>query len=277
MGEKQEKRSAKEAYRTLLEYIRATGPAAVAYSGGTDSSLVLAAASEALEGNTLAITIRTPYMVQREIEEARRFTEHRGISHVVINLEIPPEILNNPPDRCYLCKNRLFKTMQHTARQHGFGTILEGTNQDDLSDHRPGLKALQELNIRSPLLETGLDKETVRKLAREKAIPVWNKPASACLLTRLPHETPVTSSLLRMIENAEDRLLGLGFSGARVRVHGKLARIEIRETDMNRILRADEREQVITELKHTGFEYVTLDLEGYRMGSFNRKNKSTSP
>ncbi|HDJ32696.1 MAG TPA: ATP-dependent sacrificial sulfur transferase LarE [Bacteroidetes bacterium] len=276
MKKKQAKSTVDEAYRVLLEHIRDTGPAAVAFSGGTDSSLLLAAAAEALEGNTLAITIRTPYMVHKEIEEALRLTEHWGIPHVVIDLEIPPEIINNPPDRCYLCKSRLFGTMLNTAKKHGYETIMEGTNRNDLLDYRPGLRALHELNIRSPLLETGLDKETVRKLARGKNIPVWNKPASACLLTRLPHGTPVTPTLLRMIENAEGRLLELGFSGARVRVHGKLARIELREGDMNRILRADEREKVIKELKQAGFEFVTLDLEGYRMGSFNRKNKGTS-
>ncbi|HDR89052.1 MAG TPA: ATP-dependent sacrificial sulfur transferase LarE [Bacteroidetes bacterium] len=276
MKKKQERSTLEETYQALLEHIRNAGSAAVAFSGGTDSSLLLAAAAEALEGNTLAITIRTPYMVQKEIEESLRLTENRGIPHVVIDLEIPSEILNNPPDRCYLCKSRLFKTMLNTAKTHGYDTILEGTNRDDLSDHRPGLKALQELSIRSPLLETGLDKETVRKLARKKNIPVWNKPASACLLTRLPHGTNVTPALLRRIENAERRLLELGFSGARVRMHGTLARIELRKADMNRILVAGERENVIRKLKQAGFEFVTLDLEGYRMGSFNRKNKGTS-
>ncbi len=261
---------AEPGYRRLLDRLRELGSVAVAFSGGLDSSLLLAAARAALDERVLALTAATPYMASWEIAEARELAALLGVRHRVLELPMPESITQNPPDRCYRCKRTLFAEFQTVAAEEGCAWLVDGSNRDDLGDYRPGLRALRELGIRSPLLEAGLGKAEIRRYAQALNLPVWSKPAYACLLTRLPHDTEVRPELLRRVEAAERALLALGFSGAvRVRCHDDLARIEVDRAERARFLAENLADQVAAALRECGFRYVTLDLQGYRMGSFN--------
>lgn len=260
---------AEPGYQRLLEILRGMDSIAIACSGGLDSSLLLAVAHTVLSERVLALTVITPYMASREIAEAQDLTTRLGIRHQLLTLPIPDDIAHNPPDRCYRCKRTLFAELKAVAAAEGLTWLADGANQDDLSDYRPGMRALQELAVRSPLLEAGLGKADLRRYARALNLPVWNKPASACLLTRLPHDTEVQPELLHRIEAAEQALLNLGFGTVRVRCHGDLARIEVDRAEQARLLQADIAAQIVSALTDCGFRYVTLDLSGYRMGSFN--------
>lgn len=256
-------------YRQLLEILRDMESIAVACSGGLDSSLLLAVARTVLGEQVLALTVMTPYMASWEIAEAQDLTTRLGIRHQILTLPIPADIAYNPPDRCYRCKRTLFAELKAVAAAEGLTWLADGTNQDDLSDYRPGMRALRELAVRSPLLEAGLGKAEIRRYARALNLPVWNKPASACLLTRLPHDIPVQPEDLRRVEAAEQALLHLGFVTVRVRCHGDLARIEVDRAEQARLLEDEMATQIVAALTGFGFRYVTLDLQGYRMGSFN--------
>ncbi|HAS51435.1 MAG TPA: ATP-dependent sacrificial sulfur transferase LarE [Gammaproteobacteria bacterium] len=260
---------AEPGYQRLVEILSCMDSIAVACSGGLDSSLLLAVAHLTLGERVLALTVVTPYMASWEIAEAIEFTAQLGVRHQRLTLPIPADIAHNPPDRCYRCKRTLFTELKAIAAAEGCAWLADGTNQDDLSDYRPGMRALRELDVRSPLLEAGLGKADIRRYARALDLPVWNKPASACLLTRLPHETEVQPKLLRRVEAAERALLDLGFSTVRVRCHGDLARIEVHRTEQARLLEETVAAQIVAALTQCGFRYVTLDLPGYRMGSFN--------
>ncbi|MFO1372008.1 MAG: ATP-dependent sacrificial sulfur transferase LarE [Candidatus Competibacteraceae bacterium] len=256
-------------YQQLLELLHGLGTIAVAFSGGLDSSLLLAAAHMALGERVLALTVATPYMATWEITEARDLAQTLGVRHQVLERPMPAAIAHNPPDRCYLCKRTLFTELKAIAAQEGCIWLADGTNQDDLNDYRPGLRALRELAVRSPLLEAGLGKADIRRYAQALKLPVWNKPAYACLLTRLPHDTEVQPERLQRVAAAEQALRALGFSTVRVRCHDDLARIEVNRAEQSRLLEATLADQVTTALTACGFRYVTLDLQGYRMGSFN--------
>jgi uncharacterized protein len=260
---------AEPGFQRLLEILRIMDGVAVACSGGLDSSLLLAAARLALGERVLALTVVTPYMASQEIAEAKALTARLGARHRVLELPMPEEIAANPPDRCYRCKRTLFAELQTVAAAEGFAWLADGSNRDDLADYRPGMRALRELGIRSPLLEADLGKAEIRRYARALDLPVWNHPASACLLTRLPHDTAVRPELLRRVEAAEQALRALEFRTVRVRCHDDLARIELDRAEQARLL--DERVggQVVEALIACGFRHVTLDLQGYRMGSFN--------
>ncbi len=260
---------AEPGYRRLQEILHELDSIAVACSGGLDSSLLLAVAHRTLGERVLALTVVTPYMASREIAEAKDLTTRLGIRHQILTLPMPSDIADNPPDRCYRCKRTLFAELKTAAAAENFAWLADGTNQDDLSDYRPGMRALRELAVRSPLLEAGLDKADIRRYARALNLPVWNKPASACLLTRLPHDTEVQPALLRRIEAAEQALLNLGFGAVRVRCHGDLARIEVDRAQQARLLEDEMAARVEKALTGCGFRYVTVDLQGYRMGSFN--------
>jgi uncharacterized protein len=256
-------------YQRLLEILRSMDSIAVACSGGLDSSLLLAVAHTLLGERVLALTVMTPYMASWEIAEAKDLTTRLGIRHQILTLPMPSDIAHNPPDRCYRCKRTLFAELKAVAAAEGLTWLADGTNRDDLSDYRPGIRALRELAVRSPLLEAGLGKADIRRYARALNLPVWNKPASACLLTRLPHDTQVQLEGLRRVEAAEQALLDLGFGTVRVRCHDDLARIEVDRTEQARLLQEDIAAQIVAALTGCGFRYVTLDLQGYRMGSFN--------
>jgi pyridinium-3,5-biscarboxylic acid mononucleotide sulfurtransferase len=241
----------------------------VAFSGGVDSSFLLHRAHSVRKSGIIAVTIRTPYIPVREIDDAIEFTRTYGIKHKILDIAFPEIIRSNPIERCYLCKKTLFTELINFARQNNYKYVIDGTNADDTGDFRPGMKALKEMGIRSPLLESGLTKKEIRELSRNEDLDIWNKPAMACLLTRIPYDTEIKDGTIRMIEQAEDMLFEKGFPGTRVRVHGDVARIECIPGFMEKIIRNPEKEHIISNLKKIGFRYVSLDLEGYRTGSSN--------
>lgn len=257
-------------YQQLLQHIKEMKHAVVAFSGGVDSSLLTYAAHEALGNNMVAITVRTPYIPAWEIEEARLFARKYNLTHEIIESAIPANIIQNPPDRCYLCKKEIFKTIQNRAQEIDISTIIEGSNKDDLSDYRPGMRALGELNIASPLLQLGINKETIRTLSREVGLGTWDKPAYACLLSRIPYHTEITATELERISKAEMALRELNIYGSRVRSHGDIARIEVPKANFTKLLNTDLRTRLIEKIKACGYVFVTLDLEGYQTGSLNK-------
>ena len=241
----------------------------VAFSGGVDSTFLLHRAHKVRKSAIVAITIRTPYIPSREIDEAIEFTSSFGINHKIIDIAFPEMIRNNPIDRCYLCKKTIFTDLLSFAKKNKYQFVVDGTNADDTGDFRPGIKALNELGIRSPLLESGLTKKDIRELSREEDLDIWDKPAMACLLTRIPYDTEISQGKLRMVEEAENMLFELGYPGIRVRIHGDLARIECLPGYIEKIIHNPDKEHIISNLKKIGFRYVSLDLEGYRTGSSN--------
>ncbi len=244
-------------------------PFVIAFSGGVDSSFLLHRAVAATRSGAMAVTVRTPYMAAREIDEATAFALSRGIDHKIIDMEIPAVINNNPRERCYLCKKLLFARISDFAAEKGFRNVVDGTNAGDSGESRPGIRALRELGIRSPLAESGLTKNEIRDLLLKDGIPLWNKPSLSCLLTRIPYNTEVSDGMLRMIEKAEDFLFEKGYPGTRVRLHGEVARIECLPGYLTQIINDPEKEQIVAKLKKIGFRYVSLDLEGYRTGSMD--------
>ncbi len=245
---------------------------AVAFSGGVDSSFLLYRARKVQKSGIIAVTIRTPYIPSREINEAIDFARSIGVTHKILDLDFPEMIRTNPIERCYKCKKTLFTELLAYATENGYDYVVDGTNADDSGDFRPGMKALNEMGIRSPLLESGLTKKDIRELSRSEKLEIWDKPAMACLLTRIPYDTEIKEGMLRMIEQAESMLWDLGFSGTRVRVHGDVARIECIPGYINKIIQKPVREHITTSFKKIGFRFVSLDLEGYRTGSSNPEN-----
>jgi uncharacterized protein len=241
----------------------------VAFSGGVDSTFLLHRAHKVRKSAIVAITIRTPYIPSREIDDAVEFTRSFGIKHKIIDIAFPEMIRNNPIDRCYLCKKAIFTDLLSFAKKNNFQFVVDGTNADDTGDFRPGIKAMNELGIRSPLLESGLTKKDIRELSREEDLDIWDKPAMACLLTRIPYDTEISQGTLRLVEEAENMLFELGYPGTRVRIHGDLARIECLPGYIEKIIHNPDKEHIISSLKNIGFRYVSLDLEGYRTGSSN--------
>lgn len=257
----------------LAAWLTGHGRIAIALSGGLDSSVLLAFATSVLgPEQCLAITARTPYMMQAELTDASALCLRLGVMQLELELPVPPAIRDNPPLRCYLCKKALFAALLDEARRRGFDQVADGTNLDDDGDYRPGRKALAELGIASPLREAGLGKAAIRELGRRLGLDgdLVGKPAYACLLTRLEHGTTFDDDDLRRIDRAEEFLRQSGFAACRVRVHGRLARIEVPAADRARLLAiADETAAFLAAL---GFSHSCLDLEGYKRGGMNLAN-----
>lgn len=256
-------------YARLLRILEQTKGCVLAFSGGVDSSLLAAAAKTALSDNFLAVTVSTPYTMNWEVQEAGCLAKKLGIRHRQEQMPFPEEIRNNPPDHCYTCKKILFARMLEIAREHGFVQVVEGTNVDDLSDFRPGIRALHELEIQSPLVQAGLNKAEIREQSEKLGLPTWNKPSFACLLSRLPCDTPISDRDLEMVEVAEVFLMDLGFKAVRVRKHWDVARIEVPMERISDLASAALGPQIHRKLKDMGFKHVAVDLAGYRTGSQN--------
>lgn len=268
-GNVTEKQLAK--YDALLENLRALGSVAVAFSSGVDSAFLLHAAREALGDGAIAVTARSRAIPRRELEEARSFCEDRGIRRFVVDVnEMEIEgFSRNPVNRCYLCKRELFARIIDLAAAQGAAAVVEGSNVDDEGDYRPGMVALAELGVKSPLRECGFTKADIRALSRRFGLPTWDKPSYACLASRFPYGQEITPQRLDMVGRAEQLLIDMGFRQVRVRYHGAVARIELPEADFERFMSRDVRKAVVEKLKEIGFNYVTLDLQGYRTGSMN--------
>src|SRR6185437_8337339 len=261
---------------TLLASLRALDSLLVAFSGGADSAYLAWAANQALGQRALAITALSASFSEHDRRESERFAAANGIRHEVIHTEefTNPLYVANQADRCYHCKDELFEKMEALARSRGFSAIAYGINADDTHEFRPGHRAAAEHKVLAPLLTAGLRKNEIRALSREAGLMTWDRPAAACLSSRVAYGTAVTSELLARIERGEDFIRGLGFRQFRLRAHGELARVEIAPEELPRALDAETMRRMAAELKQLGFTYVTLDLEGYRTGSLNVSLKS---
>jgi len=256
-----------DSYNRLLDRLRGMKAVAVGFSGGADSTFLLMAAKEALGERVLALTAVTPYTERQEVADALALGAQLGVRHELVELDMPEGVEANPPDRCYICKRALFGKLLEVAQNTGFGWVLEGSNLDDLGDFRPGMRALRELEIDSPLLECKISKGDVHRLSEFLGLSTWNKPTNACLLTRLPIGQRVTMEDLNRLEAAERFLRTRGFVCVRVRMHADLARIEVTPEQRRRLL--EEAEVIAETLQGLDFRHVTLDLLGYRLGSMN--------
>ena len=260
-----------EKYELLKSALLSYGSIVVAFSGGVDSTFLLKVAHDLLGDRAVAVTAAPVFVPRREQNEALSFCSEQKIRQIII----PAEQLNidsirhNPPDRCYHCKREIFGKILEVAAQNGISTVAEGSNMDDTGDYRPGMRAIHELGIVSPLLEAGLTKAEIRLLSQELGLETWNKPSFACLASRFVYGEAITDKRLSMVDQAEQTLLDLGFRQFRVRIHGDLALIEILPEEFAQIMKAETRDRITRNLKEYGFSYVTLDLTGYRTGSMN--------
>ena len=255
----------------LEEYIAALSSLVVGFSGGVDSSFLLEVAHEVLGEKLIAVTAVDASVPERELKAAKEFCKDRGIRHIIRKVDPLTEegYRNNTPDRCYYCKRGIFSEIKRIAQENGIEHVAEGSNTDDLMDYRPGLRAITELSVKSPLREAGLSKSDIRDISKAMGLPTWNKPAYACLASRFEYGEEITEEKLGMIDQAEEFLIENGFYEERVRMHGNIARIEVAEKDIPRLAGDNMRKAVYERFRKIGFMYVTLDMQGYRTGSMN--------
>jgi uncharacterized protein len=256
--------------QALCNTLSSLGSVIVAYSGGVDSAYLALVASRTLGDRALAVTADSPSYPERHRRMAAEIAGQFGLRHEIIHTsELErPEYRANPANRCYYCKHELYTHLSRIAADH-HATVVDGNNADDRGDYRPGRQAAREFGVRSPLDEVNLTKDEIRDLSRRAGLPTWDEPASACLSSRIPYHTEVTDEKLRMIERAEQALRTLGFRVCRVRHHDELARVEIAKDELPRAIEPDVAAAIVRELKAVGYRYVSLDLQGYRLGSLN--------
>lgn len=267
--------SLQDKYDQLQGIIREAGSAAVAFSGGVDSTFLLKVCVDVLGDKVLGVTARSETYPARELNEARKLAQQMGVRHIIITSEEldVPGFADNPPNRCFLCKHELFSKIKDIANDQGLQWVFDGSNADDQDDFRPGRMAARKLDVRSPMEEAGLTKADIRSLSRMLELPTWNKPAFACLSSRFPYHTQITRPALQQVEKAETVLWNLGMRQFRVRHHDTIARIELGEEEMQKFWEDKLSAKIVSQFKSIGYQYVTLDLQGYRTGSMNETLK----
>ena len=258
-------------YDELKKMLKDFGSVAVAFSSGVDSTFLLYAAKEALGDKAIAVSAKSCSFPERELNEAKAFCEAHKIRHIIFESEeLDIEgFSQNPVNRCYICKHELFEKIIKIAEKDGINAILEGSNLDDNGDYRPGLQAVAELGIKSPLRSIGFTKEDIRALSKYLGLPTWDKQSFACLSSRFVYGEKISKEKLSMVDKAEQMLLDLGFRQVRVRIHGTMARIEVLPDEFSKLISEDIRSKITASFKEFGFTYVTMDLTGYRTGSMN--------